>query len=86
MLLFERLVVEPSGIRNEAEEARRLKRLDELEAQMESVGEKLPEAVRQLLRCTQHSVKLIRWLRSCLFLTTSCEANLARLRELYRTS
>ena len=83
LLLFEKSVVEPSGIRNEAEDARRLKRLGELEARVQSVGERLPEAVRQLLRCTQHSVKLIRWLRSCLFLTTSCAANLPRLRELY---
>ena len=83
LLLFEKSVVEPSGIRNEAEDARRLERLGELEARVQSVGERLPEAVRQLLRCTQHSVKLIRWLRSCLFLTTSCAANLPRLRELY---
>ena len=56
LLLFEKSVVEPSGIRNEAEDARRLERLGELEARVQSVGERLPEAVRQLLRGTQHSV------------------------------
>ena len=86
LLLFEKLVLDPSGIRNEAEEKRQGKRLGQVEAQLKEAGERLPVAIRQLLRCTQRSVKLIRWLRSCLFLATPCEANLGRLRELYRIS
>lgn len=77
---------ETAGIRNEAEEARRTRRLEKLETQLKNAGEVMPEALRQLARCTQHSVKLIRWLLSCLFLPTSCAASLGRLRALYRTS
>ena len=86
LMLFEKLVLETAGIRNEAEEARRTRRLEQLEKQLKNAGEVMPEALRHLSRCTQHSVKLIRWLRSCLFVPTSCEASLGRLRALYRKS
>jgi hypothetical protein len=86
LMLFEKLVLETAGIGKEGEEARRTRRLEELESQLKNAGEVMPEALRQLARCAQHSVKLIRWLRSCLFLSTSCDDNLGRLRALYRTS
>lgn len=83
LALFETVVVEATGIRNVAEDARRERRLAELEAGLARAGERLPKAIRTLLRCTQHSVKLIRWLRSSLRESTSCQAALARLRRLY---
>lgn len=86
LTLFEKGVLESAGIRNEAEESRRTRRLDALELELKKVGEVMPMALRQLARCTQHSVKLIRWLRSCLFRSTSYTRDLERLRELYRTS
>lgn len=83
LLLFETAVVEAAGIRNLAEDARRERRLLHVEATLAKAGDRLPEAVRTLLRCTQHSVKLIRWLRSSLRNRTSCATALLRLRELY---
>jgi len=83
LLLFETAVVEAAGIRNVAEDARRERRLAQVEASLAEAEGRLPEAMRTLLRCTQHSVKLIRWLRSTLRESTSCQAALARLRELY---
>ncbi len=83
LALFETAVVEAAGIRNVAEDARRERRLAEVEAGLVRGGERLPDAIRTLLRCTQHSVKLIRWLRSSLRESTSCQAALARLRGLY---
>jgi hypothetical protein len=86
LMLFEKLVLEAAGIHNEAEDARRARRLEDLERALKKAGEVMPMALRQLARCTQHSVKLIRWLCSCLFLSTSCHENLERLRASYRTS
>ena len=83
LLLFEKTVVEAAGIRNVAEDTRRERRLARVEARLAEAGKRLPEAIRALLRCTQHSVKLIRWLRSSLRKSTSCQAALARLRRLY---
>ena len=83
LLLFETAVVEVAGIRNLAEDARRENRLARVEASLAQTGERLPEAIRTFLRCTQHSVKLIRWLRSSLRQSTSCADALGRLRELY---
>ncbi len=86
LMLFEKSVLETAGIRNEAEDARRTHRLEALETHLKNAGEVMPEALRQLARCTQHSVKLIRWLCSCLLVPTSCSDSLDRLRASYRTS
>ena len=83
LVLFETAVVELAGVGNVAEDARRERRLARVEASLAQAGERLPAALRTLLRCTQHSVKLIRWLRSSLREPTSCQAALARLRQLY---
>ena len=83
--IFDKTVVEASGVENVAENARRNKRIDKLEAQLGQSHPIVPTALRNLLRCTQHSVKLIRWLRSCLLRSTSCEQSLNELRTSYAT-
>ncbi|MGE3310114.1 MAG: transposase [Limisphaerales bacterium] len=61
--LFQKIVVEPDGITKVAEDARRRKRMDATEAQLQKAGAAFPEALRTFSRCTQHSLKFIRWLR-----------------------
>lgn len=83
--LFEKTVVEPNGITNVAEDARRQRRVDATESQLQKAGAEFPEALRTFSRSTQHSVKFIRWLRSSLVSTTSWEAAQTELRALYAT-
>jgi hypothetical protein len=73
------------GVRNEAELARRAKRLEKEEARLIRQGETLPMLVRALQRLTVRSVKFIRWLRVQLFTRPHHEPDVAALRHLYAT-
>jgi hypothetical protein len=81
--LFEVRVLVPAEVQNEAEDRRRQKRLGVVQAELQKKGEPLPWLVKVLQRCTQCSVKFIRWLRSFFFSTTSCSQALEALRALY---
>jgi hypothetical protein len=85
LVLFEQLVLVPEGIHNQAEDRRRQKRLQQVKTTLQQQGQKLAWLVEALQRCTQRSVKLIRWLRSHFFLPTSCSQALEALRALYAT-
>jgi len=81
--LFEAQVLVPAGVTNQAEDARRAKRLAQTKAAVARQQECWPMLVESLLRCTQHRVKFIRWLRSYLFSPAACTHALAALRALY---
>lgn len=81
--LLEDRVLTPAGVTNRAEDQRRHKRLEQQQARAGARGERLPRLVETLLRATQWSVKLVRWLRYHLFLPTCWETALRALRALY---
>jgi hypothetical protein len=81
--LFEARVLAPAGILNQAEDRRRTQRLERTRARLESAGEQLPPLVQSLQRCTQHSVKFIRWIRAQFTVPTSCSRALESLAALY---
>jgi hypothetical protein len=83
--LFEVRVLEPAQVRNQAEDRRRLQRLGTVRAQLQKKGQTVPWLVTVLQRCTQCSVKFIRWLRSFFFSPASCSQALDSLRTLYAT-
>ena len=84
--LFEGRVLAPASILNHAENRRRTKRLEQIQARLAAAGQKLPPLVKSLQRCTQHSVKFIRWIRAHLAVPTSCTQALASLATLYAKS
>ena len=73
------------GVRNEAELARRARRLEKEEERLAKQKTTLPVLVRTLQRLTVRSVKFIRWLRVQLFAQPHHEPDLAALRHLYAT-
>lgn len=83
LLLFEDRVLKPAGVTNVAEDKRRAGRLEKTKEVLAERQETLPMLVEKLQRCTQSSVKFIRWLRSNLFSQSSCSQSLAPLRALY---
>lgn len=83
LLLLERTVLQPAGVTNRAEDRRRAARLRTTQEQLAAQGETFPPLLPSLQRCTQWSVKLIRWLRSHLNSPTSCRQALHSLRTLY---
>lgn len=85
LMLFDKAEVEARGITNVAEDARREERITQLETKLRQSKENVPSALRAFLRCTQHSVKFIRWLRTSLLHPASLEAALPRLRAFYAT-
>lgn len=85
LLIFELEVLQPAGVQNQAEDKRRQGRVKKVKTTMAEGKQVLPTLVETLQRCTQHSVKFIRWLRFHLFLKTSCSAALDSLRALYAT-
>jgi hypothetical protein len=81
--LFEATVLVPAAIQNQAEDGRRQQRLRVVKAALWKKGQTLPRLVETLQRCTQCSVKFIRWLRSYFFSPASCSQALDALRALY---
>ena len=85
MVRCERQLERDHGVRNEAELARRARRLEKEEERLVKQNETLPMLVRALQRLTVRSVKFIRWLRVQLFARPHHEPDLATLRHLYAT-
>ena len=73
------------GLRNQAELARRARRLEKEEERLAKQKATLPVLVRALQRLTVRSVKFIRWLRVQLFARPHHEPDIATLRHLYAT-
>ena len=71
------------GVRNEAELARRTKRLEKEEKRLAKERLVMPMLVRALQRLTVRSVKFIRWLRVQLFARPQHGPDIAALRQLY---
>ena len=83
MILCEAELARVHGVRNEAELARRTKRLQKEAQRLAQKNALLPLLVRTLQRLTVRSVKFIRWLRVQLFLQPHHEPAIAALRQLY---
>ena len=71
------------GIHNDPEEKRRAQRLDQAKAQAASQNTVLPKALIMLQQITQHSVKLIRWVATQLWLNVPWKQACAALVALY---
>ena len=85
LVLQQQVLRQEHGIINEAEDRRRAQRLTKEKAAAKKAGRVLSPLKEALQRCTQHSVKFIRWLRSYLFRNAPWDQMLAALREIYRT-
>jgi|GEM_PF-2915854 len=73
-----------SSVTNSAELERKAKSLDKLTAEIKAgPGLVIPKLFFGLQRLTQHSVKLIRWVRYCLWNRPSQNDALPKLRALY---
>lgn len=83
MCLLERWTKDEHGIENVAEDRRRDKRMADLIEDLTSAGKVLPELVIKLKRCTQLSVKFIRWIRYEVLTGTPLNVALTNLREYY---
>ena len=83
MQLFEQRVLIPAGVLNQVEDRRRNKRIALAKKEVEKRKDVWPTLMKRLLRCTQVSVKFIRWLRAHFFSPTSCDSALDSLRVLY---
>lgn len=86
MILQEEILEREHDITNEAEDRRRAKRLTDEKLAITKAGRVISPLREALQRCTQRTVKFIRWLRSFLFRTAPWDRMLAALREVYRTS
>ena len=84
MVLHERELRQEHGITNEAEDRRRAKRLTEEKEAVHEAGRILTPLREALQRCTQRTVKFVRWLRSWLFRDVSYITILDALRKEYR--
>ena len=62
MVLFERELQETHGISNKAEDRRRAKRLTEEKKAVTKAGRILTPLREAIQRCTQRTVKFVRWL------------------------
>ena len=88
MVLQEESLRVEHGITNEAEDRRRAQRLAEEKEAVHQAGRVLtPTPLREALqRCTQRTVKFVRWLRSYLLRNVPWTHILAALRKIYSTS
>lgn len=73
------------GIENEAEKRRRQEVFAKAQKLATAAGRRIPSPVVALQRFTQHSVKLLRWLRSSFAACLAWDAATPRLRDLYAT-
>ncbi len=81
--LLEHELATKEGITNKAEEARRDKRLEQAKAVAASQDTALPKAVRSARKLTQHTLKLIRWVATQLWLDIPWKQACAILAALY---
>ena len=85
MVLHEELLKQEHGIANETENRRREKRLRGDQEAAREAGREVSPLRQALQRCTQRTVKFVRWLRAYLFRAAPWEAVLDALRKVYRT-
>jgi Transposase DDE domain len=86
MLLQEQKLESEHAITNTAEDRRRAKRLSAEKQEIVKANRVISPLREALQRCTQRSVKFIRWLRSYLFGQASWDTMLRALRLAYRHS
>jgi len=86
MVLQEEALRVEHGITNEAEDRRRAQRLTEEKQAVHKAGRVLSPLREALQRCTQRTVKFVRWLRSYLLRNVPWAQILAALRKIYSTS
>ena len=86
MILQEEILHRGHGITNGAEDRRRAKRLADEKLDITKASRTISPLREALQRCTQRSVKFIRWLRSYLFGQASWDRMLASLRKAYQSS
>jgi len=82
MILLERELDETEDLRDEKNQAKRQKRLENLKRVILANGRKPNPLVIDCIRATQRSLQFIRWLREVLFFPTSWTAEIAALRPL----
>ena len=85
LLLFVDARLKAEGIENEAEKKRKREVFAKAQKLATAAGRKIPSPVVALQRFTQHSVKLLRWLRSSFAARLAWDAATPRLRALYAT-
>ena len=86
MVLQEEELRREHGLTNKAEDRRRAKRLAAEKEAVTQAGRVLPPLREALQRCTQRTVKFVRWLRSYLLRDVPYASMLDALRKVYRTS
>lgn len=80
---LERIMETEHGVRNTAEDKRRVERLDKIKAEVTKQGKRVPFLYETLVRCTQISVKFIRWIRYHVWNQTSETAAIKELKAIY---
>lgn len=85
LLLLLQDLLQQQGVENIAEIQRKQKRLAQQERELGKTRQTLPLLYKTLLRFTQASFKLIRWLRTHWLQSTSLHQALLHLRSLYAT-
>jgi hypothetical protein len=83
--LLEHELATKEGITNKAEEARRAKRLEQAKAVAASQNTVLPQALCSVQKLTQHTLKLVRWVATQLWLDIPWKQACAILAALYAT-
>jgi hypothetical protein len=83
--LLEHDLEQNEGIHNEPEKKRRAKRQAQAKAKAAEAGLIMPKTVELVQNITQHSVKLIRWVATQLFLPNPWPVACGVLARLYRT-
>ena len=83
--LLEHELATREGITNKAEEARRAKRLEQAKAVAASQNTVLPQALCSVQKLTQHTLKLVRWVATQLWLDIPWKQACAILGALYAT-
>jgi len=81
--LLEDLLQEEHGIRNEAEEERKIRQRQKLAIKVRESGRQISSLLENACKATQRSVKYIRWLRGCLRDRVAASVALPFLRSLY---
>ena len=83
MILFEQSLEKIHGIRNEAEIARKDRRLESERIRLAKESQMIPTLYYSLQRITQRSLKFIRWLRVQLFSNSVTGDPIDALRRLF---
>ena len=83
LLLYEQKLETEHGVTNQAEDARRAKRIKVAVAECKKAGQSLSSLVARARRATQRSVKFVRWVRQAIRDQAAEAVAVLRLRNLY---